>query len=120
VPVTVVSNKISKPVGQTRLSDRLAGKCNPQWVGACWDRGSRTVAYKAKGVAAVGTVRIVFEARRVTTYNTISFLMFRNPLQEEVRREDEGISVEESDNEPELHGTGGIYTFFHRTVCFID
>jgi len=96
VPVTVVPNEISKPVGQTGLSDRLAGKSNPQWAGACWDGGSRTVAYIAKGVAAVGTVRLVFEVRRVMTYNTISFLMLMNPLHEGVRREDEGIFVEES------------------------
>lgn len=50
----------------------------------------------AKGVATVGTVRVVFEEGRVATYNTISFLMFTNPFHEGVRREDEGILVEES------------------------
>jgi hypothetical protein len=94
--VTVVPNEISKPIGQTGLSDRLAGESNPQWAGACWDGGSRTVSYMAKGVAAVGTVRVVFEGHHETTYNTISFLMFANPLQEGVRREDEGMLIEES------------------------
>jgi hypothetical protein len=96
VPVPVVPNEISKPIGQTGLSDRLAGKSNPQWAGASWDGGSRTITYIAEGVAAVGTVRVVFEEHREMTYNTISFLMFANPLQEGVRREDEGMLVEES------------------------
>jgi hypothetical protein len=94
VPVTIVPNEISEPVGQAGLSDRLAGKSNPKWAGACWDGRSRTVAYITKGVTAVGTVRLVFEERRETTYNTINFLTLENPLHEEVRREDEGILVE--------------------------
>lgn len=92
MPMPVVPNEISEPVGLTGISDRLAGKSNPEWAGASWDGRSRTVANITKGVTAVGTVvRLVFKERRVTTYNTISFLILKNPLHEGVRREDEGI-----------------------------
>lgn len=106
VPMRVVPNEISEPVGLAGLSDRLAGKSNPEWAGACWDGRSRTVAYITKGVTAVGTVRVVFEERSVMSYKTINFLILKNPLHEGVKREDEGIWVEELWDQ---HGLGWIY-----------